>query len=133
MSSVFWYSVSRSACLVDMGFCLDPKHFTFMLILDGFLQYFGSTRILQEFCTLQGAKYLKSLLAMSWYTCNKSKPYSVHYSFFQSGRVDYSNQLWLCLLDLKMFHQACNVDGKESCGYDECLLITSVLLCQENN
>ena len=57
---------------------------------------------------------------------------AVNYSFFQSGRVDYFNQLGLSLLDLKMFQWACNVDGKESCGYDECLLITSVLLCQEN-
>ena len=57
---------------------------------------------------------------------------AVHF-FFQLGRVDYSNQLGLSLLGLKMFQRACNVDGKESCGYDECLLITSVLLCQENN
>ena len=37
--------------LLIWGFGLGPKHFNFMLILDGFLQYFGDTRILQGFCT----------------------------------------------------------------------------------
>ena len=32
--------------LLIWGFGLGPKHFYFMLILDGFLQYFGDTRIL---------------------------------------------------------------------------------------